>query len=186
MQIIRHVFIITTTLFFVLLTDFLNFDSKKSIKNYERAHFSSSWGDFDKDCQDTRAEVLINTSLVGVSFYDNSNCRVKNGIWVSVFTGEKHYIASNLDIDHIVPLKWAWDQGASKWTKLERKRFFNDFDNLIPVEKKLNRQKGAKGPEKWLPPEGKCDYVKKFIDIMKKYHIKSSFDYFYLKKEVCV
>jgi hypothetical protein len=185
MQKIRYRFLIALTAFVVLLTDFWNFDFKKSNKNYERAHFSSSWGDFDKDCQNTRAEVLVKTSLVNVSFHGNTNCRVKNGMWVSLFTGEKHYKASNLDIDHIVPLKWAWEHGASSWTKLERKRFYNDLDNLIPVEKKLNSQKGAYGPEKWLPPRSKCDYVKKFIHIMKKYHMRSSFDYFYVKKKVC-
>ncbi|MGM0953782.1 MAG: HNH endonuclease family protein [Pseudomonadota bacterium] len=53
--------------------------------------------------------------------------------------------ASKIDIDHVVPLKWAWQHGANKWTKEKRERFANDPRNLWSVELSLNSQKGAKG-----------------------------------------
>jgi hypothetical protein len=82
--------------------------------------------------------------------------------------------ASDIDIDHVVPLKWAWDHGASKWPKDKRERFANDPINLWSVELSLNRQKGAKGPEGWLPPAGKCGYVSRFVRIVKVYGLEPS------------
>ena len=63
--------------------------------------------------------------------------------------------------------------GAQYWTPNEREAFANDPDNLIPVWKKLNREKGAKGPDEWLPPnlEFQCEYLKKWIAIRNKYKL---------------
>ncbi|WP_421921504.1 HNH endonuclease family protein [Marinobacter salarius] len=47
--------------------------------------------------------------------------------------------SSEIDIDHIVPLKWAWERGAKGWTRAKRERFANDMVNLSPVDLGLNR-----------------------------------------------
>ncbi len=86
-------------------------------------------------------------------------------------TGEQIYSASDIDIDHIVPLKWAWDRGAMDWEKAKRITFANDFENLAISEKSLNRQKGALGITSWLPPEDKCDYIIKFLKVAKTYEL---------------
>lgn len=141
---------------------------------YERAQFGHGWDDADGDCQDSRAEALISTSTTPVRFADEQRCRVVTGRWISMFTGNVIQNAGDIDIDHVVPLKWAWDHGASSWTKEKREKFANDPVNLIPVEASLNRSKGAQGPESWLPPSGKCQYVSRFIRIVKSYGLQPS------------
>jgi hypothetical protein len=49
--------------------------------------------------------------------------------------------------------------------------FANDFDNLILTQASLNRQKGAKGIDEWLPPNHpyRCQYIARFNAVMTKY-----------------
>jgi hypothetical protein len=141
---------------------------------YSRDRFGSGWADVDGDCQNSRAEALIEQSTTQVRFADERRCRVVTGRWISPFTGKVIQNASDIDIDHVVPLKWAWDHGASKWPMNKRERFANDRVNLWSVELGLNRQKGAKGPEEWLPPAGKCGYVSRFVRIVKVYSLEPS------------
>lgn len=141
---------------------------------YERSKFGHGWDDADGDCQDSRAEALITASTTTVRFADERRCRVVTGRWISMFTGNVIQNAGDIDIDHVVPLKWAWDHGANSWTKAKREKFANDPVNLIPVEASLNRSKGAQGPEDWMPPSGKCQYVSRFVRIVKVYGLKPS------------
>lgn len=139
---------------------------------YQRSAFGRGWDDVDGDCRDSRAEALINASTTPVRFAKERGCRVVTGRWISPFTGEVIQNASNIDIDHVVPLAWAWERGATNWSKAKRERFANDPKNLLPVEASLNRSKGAKGPDEWLPPAGQCGYVARFVRIMKLYGLK--------------
>lgn len=141
---------------------------------YERSKFGHGWDDADGDCQNSRAEALIAQSSTPVRFADERRCRVVTGRWISPFTGNVIQNASDIDIDHVVPLKWAWDHGASSWTRAKREKFANDPVNLWSVELSLNRQKGAKGPEDWLPPSGRCQYVSRFVRVAKMYDLEPS------------
>lgn len=117
-------------------------------------------------------ETLITYSLSPVRFKTKKNCMVVSGKWISLFSGKTIYTASAIDIDHIVPLKWAWDHGAMYWTKNKRVRFANAPENLLSVEARLNRQKGAKGINEWLPPANQCQYIARFIRISKTYSLE--------------
>ena len=139
---------------------------------YERSAFGHGWDDADGDCQNSRAEALIVTSTTTVRFADDKRCRVVSGRWISPFTGKVIQNSNTIDIDHVVPLKWAWERGADSWSKAKRERFANDPVNLIPVEASLNRSKGAKGPNEWLPPAGRCGYVARFARIVKRYGLE--------------
>ena len=132
---------------------------------YERSKFGHGWLDSDGDCQDGRAEALIALSTTSVRFADERQCRVTFGRWISPFTGEVIQDASELDADHIVPLKWAYERGAQTWAQGKREAFANDLLNIWPVEASLNRSKGARGPDQWLPPAGQCQYVARFVRI---------------------
>lgn len=136
---------------------------------YNRDAFGKGWADVDKDCQDSRAEALIATSTTTVRFASDRRCRVVSGRWISPFTGSVIQNASDIDIDHVVPLSWAWRHGADAWPQERRERFANDPVNLWPVEASLNRSKGDRGPDKWLPPAGQCQYVSRFYRITKIY-----------------
>lgn len=140
---------------------------------YDRNEFGHGWSDDDHDCQNTRHEVLASVSTVKTVMSEDG-CRVLRGRWISMFTGKVITDASNIDIDHIIPLKWAWDSGANEWTGDRRKAFANDPANLIVVEASLNRQKGAQSPDSWLPPQNKCQYVTRFLRVSKKYSLSIS------------
>lgn len=139
---------------------------------YSREAFGKrGWMDEDSDCQNTRHEILESLSTRPVQYKDKQGCKVERGRWISPFTNRVHFEAKQLDIDHIVPLAWSWSRGANKWTNSERERFANDPRNLWPVEAKLNRQKGAKGLDEWLPPENRCQYIARFERIRKIYKL---------------
>ncbi|EAZ97460.1 HNH endonuclease family protein [Marinobacter sp. ELB17] len=139
---------------------------------YDRSAYGHGWDDSDGDCQNSRAEALIATSATPVRFASAKRCRVVSGRWVSPFTGKVIQNASDIDIDHVLPLSWSWTRGAREWTPERREIFANDPVNLWPVELGLNRSKGDRGPDQWLPPAGQCGYVARFYRIVKIYQLE--------------
>lgn len=131
------------------------------------------WIDEDGDCQNTRQELLIATSKVSVQFKDSKHCTVISGEWYGVYTGKTFTKASDVDIDHIVPLAHAHRHGAENWTKEQRKTFANDFENLVAVSDSANRSKSDKAPDEWLPPLKSywCEYGKRWERVKDKYRL---------------
>ena len=148
--------------------------SSNPTEEYSRSAFGHGWDDADGDCQDSRAEALIAQSTTRVRFADDDRCRVVTGRWISPFTGNVIQNSSEIDIDHVVPLRWAWDRGAVDWTRGKREKFANDSVNLWPVELSLNRRKGARGPDEWLPPSAQCGYVARFSRVVRQYDLQPS------------
>lgn len=139
---------------------------------YERSAFGHGWLDFDRDGQDARAEALIDQSTVAVRFATSKERRVVHGRWVSPFSGKAYTDASELDADHVVPLKFAWEHGADKWDGERRRQFANDQRNILIVEASLNRSKGARDILQWLPPAGQCGYIARFVRIVRIYKLE--------------
>jgi len=131
------------------------------------------WIDADGDCQNTRQELLIATSRKSVRFKDSKHCAVISGEWYGVYTGKTFTKASDVDIDHIVPLAHAHRHGADKWTKAQRRAFANDFENLLVVDDTVNQSKSDQAPHEWLPPLKSywCEYGKRWEYIKNKYHL---------------
>lgn len=140
-------------------------------KKYLRSDWEH-WTDKDKDCQNTRQEILIERSLVKVSL-NKKGCKVVQGKWMDYYHPEEHIHAKNIDIDHLIPLKHAHDSGAFQWSKDEKKQFANDPDNLVITNRSYNRMKGAKTIAEWLPvnKERACRYIKDWVRIKKKYNL---------------
>ena len=155
---------------YLLLVSILFLSGLSYASDYERSKFGSGWADIDKDCQNTRQETLISMSRSPVQFATDKGCRVISGNWVSPFTSKTILDASKVDIDHVVPLKWAWLNGADKWPHEKRIEFANDSFNLIVVELSLNRQKGAKGLDEWLPPKNQEAHKERFKAVWEKYN----------------
>lgn len=131
------------------------------------------WIDEDGDCQDTRQELLIATSKVAVQFKNSKHCAVTYGEWYGVYSGKTFTKASDVDIDHIVPLAHAHRHGADNWTRKQRKAFANDFENLLVVADSVNRSKSDQAPHEWLPPLKSywCEYGKRWERIKDKYRL---------------
>lgn len=129
------------------------------------------WIDVDKDCQNTRHELLIAGSSIPVTYKSDKQCNVLSGSWYGPYSNKTFTNSKELDLDHIVPLKFAHGHGGDKWNRERKKQFANDYNNLLLVKASLNRQKGAKGLTEWLPPhhQYRCEYIGKFNAVMDKY-----------------
>lgn len=132
------------------------------------------WIDEDKDCQNTRHELLISSSQVPVKFKRAKGCSVVSGKWYDPYSGKTFTDARDLDIDHIVALEYAHIHGGYNFTRAQRQAFANDPDNIIAVDLSLNRSKGSKGPTEFMPPNQsyRCEYLAKFDGIMVKYGLE--------------
>ena len=64
--------------------------------------------------------------------------------------------------------------GASTWSQDTRESFANNPANLLSVEASLNRQKGANGLNEWLPPANRCQYIARFLRVVKTYKLTLS------------
>ncbi len=134
------------------------------------------WVDSDGDCQNTRAEVLIEESLTPVTFRANNPCTVHSGLWVGPWGGQQHTLAGDLDIDHHVPLFNAHLSGGATWSASKKQAYANDLAlafALQATKASYNRQKGARGPEEWRPPlrETWCVYAQDWVDVKYTYSL---------------
>ncbi len=133
------------------------------IPAYSRSDWKH-WVDADKDCQDARQEVLVRDTRSDLGFKTDRKCKVISGLWNGLYGGTPFTDPSNLDVDHVVPLKNAHMSGGWMWDAETKEAYANDLSpgHLLAVSASLNRQKGAKGPEGWMPPrvEFWCSYAR--------------------------
>ena len=146
-----------------IVLDGLTVRAETTSPAYDRAQFPH-WEDADGDGCDTRAEVLVAESLAPVTFTSASGCTVATGRWTSWLDGATWTAASDVDIDHTVPLQEAWQSGASSWTLAQRRAFANDLDldvSLQAVTDEVNQSKGARDPAEWMPypAQARCEYA---------------------------
>ena len=137
--------------------------------SYSTLYDRDDWGgwiDEDGDCQNTRAEILIRDSQAQVSF---DGCRVVSGLWDLPYSGGSTTSASQIDVDHIIPLKWAHGHGGDRWSDARKRAFANDPDNLLATSSSANRSKGAKGPDQWMPAINRCNYAQRWEGLIEKY-----------------
>jgi hypothetical protein len=114
----------------------------ETIPDYNRGD-GKHWIDHDGDCLDTRHELLLRESLTAVTFKINNNCKVEGGLWFGPILGKFFIEASDLDLDHVIPLKWAHSHGGWRWTAEQKQAFANDYENLILVDDGRNQSKGS-------------------------------------------
>ena len=140
---------------------------------YDRDLFRH-WVDADRDGCDARREVLILEAVVAPTV--GEGCSLSGGSWYSAFDGVTTNDPSLFDIDHMVPLKEAWDSGAHAWDSDRRRAFANDLDlpqALLAVSRSSNRSKGADDPAEWLPPlvSYHCQYIEDWMVVKIKWEL---------------
>ncbi|MEU7211853.1 HNH endonuclease family protein [Streptomyces sp. NPDC044989] len=149
---------------------------------YERDEFGYAWMDtadgvpLARNGCDTRNDLL---KLHGknVRFRAGSDCVVVSLTLYDPYTGKdiawKKAKATEVQIDHVVPLSYAWQMGAARWSKEKRQRLANDVLNLLPVSGSTNSAKSDSGPASWLPPNKaiRCSYAVRFAQVALKYDL---------------
>lgn len=155
------------------------------IPDYNRAQWKH-WTDADKDCRDTRQEVLVRDSRVPVTFdakkcagsgaKRHCDCVVTAGQWLDPYSGQTLTDPKLLDVDHMVPLENAHRSGGWQWDAQRRQDYANRLtepEHLLAVSATLNRQKGSKGPEAWWPPLAayRCTYATHWLAIKARWKL---------------
>ncbi len=151
--------------------------------DYRRAAFGDAWTD-DNNAQgghngcDTRDDIL-DRDLVDKTYVSISRCpnAVATGNLHDPYTNETvalvrgNQTGAAVQIDHLVPLAYAWDLGARNWSDEMRVRFANDPANLLAVEGQANQDKGDSEPALWMPPNRAfwCQYAVQFVAVLRGY-----------------
>ncbi|MEV5727372.1 HNH endonuclease family protein [Streptomyces pharetrae] len=114
----------------------------------------------------------------GSGVVTDSSCAATSGSWYSPYDGATWTAASDVDIDHLVPLAEAWDSGADSWTTSRRQAFANDLTRpqLLAVTDHVNQAKGDQDPATWMPSRTtyRCTYVRAWVQV--KYYYGLSVD----------
>jgi hypothetical protein len=147
---------------------------QRGCKKDQACSFGPAWNDpLDSSGCDTRNRLLAN-SLQGVEFKPGTrDCKVVAGtLNPDPYTGETVDL-HHVQVDHLYPLKAAWDAGASAWDPRRRQIFANDLTELIAVSGAANEQKGDSTPAQWLPanPAEVCPYVLRYLTVAIKYQL---------------
>ncbi|MFD7705529.1 HNH endonuclease family protein [Streptomyces caelestis] len=149
---------------------------------YERDEFGYAWMDtadgvpLARNGCDTRNDLLRRDGQE-VRFRSGSDCVVVAMTLDDPYTGTtiewRKQEAAEVQIDHVVPLSYSWQMGASRWPEAKRERLANDTLNLIPVQGRANSAKGDSGPAAWLPPDRRirCAYAVRFAQVAVKYEM---------------
>jgi hypothetical protein len=150
---------------------------------YDRDEFGYAWMDsapggipFSRNGCDTRNDLLQRDGD-DIRFRSGSDCVVVSMTLADPYTGKEidwvKSRATAVQIDHVMPLSYDWQMGASRWDKGKRQDIANDPLNLIPVDGPSNSSKGDSGPASWLPPNKsvRCSYVVRFAQVSLKYEL---------------
>ena len=154
------------------LIDSLEVASEVS-SGYNRDLFKH-WTDADGDGCNARYEVLIQETLAPLAV--SSGCKLSGGSWVSAFDLVETNDPSKFDVDHMVPLKEAWDSGAWAWDAKTREAYANDLDyemSLIAVSASSNRSKSDRDPADWLPTNQDywCEYITAWVQVKTRWSL---------------
>lgn len=157
-----------------LLLESLEVKDEEKSSSYDREEFRH-WVNVEGKCS-AREFVLLTESIIEVSYTDKAECKVSTGKWLSLYDDQTLSNASDVDIDHMVPLKEAWESGAHSWNDAKRRSYANDVDydkSLIAVSAKSNRAKSDRDPSDWLPPSNAyiCTYLADWVAVKYRWEL---------------
>jgi len=153
--------------------------------DYRRDAFGEAWDDDNgapgghNGC-DTRDDIL-NRDLADKTYVSTKRCpqAIAAGTLRDPYTNATvafvrgNQVGASVQIDHLVPLAFAWDMGARNWSDEMRIRFANDPANLLAVAGEANQDKGDQPPGTWMPPNDAfwCQYAVGFIAVVRGYDL---------------
>lgn len=153
--------------------------------DYDRTAFGPAWDDGSdaalagNGC-DTRDDIL-DRDLRDTTHVATTACprAVASGEMRSPYTGDRvdfrrgRERGGTVQIDHIVPLAYAWDAGAHAWGARLRLTFANDPANLVAVDGRSNQDKSDSPPGEWMPAHVpfRCRYAMQFVLVAATYRL---------------
>lgn len=157
--------------------------------SYDREEWNH-WVSQGSGCWDTRDKVLYDeavkdATLVLVDKKGNTvtdvgqACAVQSGTWNDPYSGRVYTNPKELDIDHMIPLKYAATHGGQSWDENRKQQYANDLgytNHLIAVNAGDNRSKSDRGPSQWKPSNQAyhCTYAVDWVTISKNYGLSVS------------
>ena len=139
---------------------------------YDRQRHFVGWLKQGSSCMTTRDLVLMRDKAPGstVVFADPRRCKIARGQWKDPYSGQLFTRAQDVQIDHVVPLKGAYESGAYRWSAARRCHYANflaDKSHLRAVSGHENQEKSAKAPDEYLPPNDgfRCKFVASWLRI---------------------
>lgn len=140
---------------------------RQSVLGYDRAAFGD-WAPMLIDGQSctTRHLILSQTFQSAVA----AGCEITPTPVTDPYTGSS--LPEDIQIDHIFPLRAAWDLGAHSWPAEKRKRFANDPSNLVAVSAQANQEKSDLLPSQWMPEVRRgCWYARRLAAVAAAYEL---------------
>lgn len=143
-------------------------ESIPTVESQEIDYDRGGWKHWTGSPCNTREEIVKSS---GEDVKTDDECRAQSGTWLDPFTGKEYTDSSQMDLDHVLPLRYAASHGGFKWDEDRKTEFANDKVHLLLVGASPNRAKGAKGPSEWMPDDKSfhCDYAKIWVDTADKY-----------------
>ena len=159
--------------------EYIEDPSYQAPETYKRTQHFEGWiGDpTGKTCFNVRNLVLQRQALQPITLDPKNSCRILKSSWYDPYSDEYFLASSELQIDHVVPLKNAYLAGAWSWSPARRchfENFLDDNTHLIAVEKTVNLSKGERGPETFLPINSRfqCHYLAIWLRIKAIWQLK--------------
>lgn len=148
-----------------------------------------------KTCLHYFAAVFILVCLTPISCfarYDRDDFNFHSyrpATYTGWYTGQP---CDDIDIDHVVSLKDAYESGASTWSNKRKAVFANDRLNHVASCASVNRSKGSSTPKDVIRKANdgrgveftfidRCSYIEKYYKVKIKYDLsfeKNSMKYF--------
>ncbi len=124
-------------------------------------------------CKDARTIVLEATSRAPVTWTNPRQCEIREGLWIDQYTGEELTRAAQVEVDHVIPPRYANATNGYRWDDAKRAQFANDPFNLMPVSRETARKKRDRGIGSWQPPNAElsCEYARAWRDVSEKYDL---------------
>lgn len=152
---------------------------------YLRANYGKGWN-VGTGCN-IRSRLLAAQSTVPVK--TSNGCLVTYGSWIDPYSGARltgnpyqgDGEANDLDIDHIIPLRYVNQHGGYAWSHTQKQNYGKSLAAMnngvyIAVSSKENRSKSDQGPADYYPsnPNFYCEYAKRWRNIARTYSISLS------------
>ena len=152
---------------------------------YRRADYGKGWN-VGTGCN-IRSRLLAAQSTVKAK--TSNGCLVTYGSWIDPYSGTRltgnpyqgDGEANDLDIDHIIPLRYVNQHGGYAWSHTQKQNYGKSLAAMnngvyIAVSSKENRSKSDQGPADYYPsnPNFYCEYAKRWRNIARTYSISLS------------